>query len=235
VEALGLLAESFLATGPRDLSGADRQQIVIHVDAQTLKHDHPGRCECEHGPSLAAETARRLACDASIVTLIENEQGEPLNVGRKTRTIPPGIRRALNARDQGCRFPGCTFQRYVDGHHIQHWIHGGETKLANLVSLCRFHHRLVHEGRVEILRLDDGAFRFLRPNGVSYDSPLPAEGRETSVDQLIIVNRSQGVEISPMTGIPAMTDTGMDYSLAVEWLMSNHARINRSPDATVAA
>jgi hypothetical protein len=224
VEALGLLAESFLATGPKDLSGADRQQIVIHVDAQTLKHDHEGRCECEHGPSLAAETARRLACDASIVTLIENEQGEPLNVGRKTRTIPPGIRRALRARDQGCRFPGCTFQRYVDGHHIQHWVHGGETRLANLVSLCRFHHRLVHEDRVEILRLDDGAFRFVRPNGVSYDSPLPAEARETGFEHLTAANRAHGVEIGPKTGIPAMTDTGMDYSLAVEWLMSNHAR-----------
>jgi len=89
VEALGLLAESFLAHGPQDVSGSDRQQIVIHVDAQTLKHDHEGRCECEYGPSLAAETVRRLACDASIVTMIENEAGEPLNVGRKTRTIPP--------------------------------------------------------------------------------------------------------------------------------------------------
>ena len=148
VEALATMAESFLATGPRDLSGGDRQQIVVHVDAETLKHSHAGRCELEHGPSIAAETARRLSCDASIVRIVENEQGEPLDVGRKTRTIPPAIRRALNARDKGCRFPGCSFKRYIDGHHVKHWAHGGETKLSNLVTLCRFHHRLVHEGQV---------------------------------------------------------------------------------------
>jgi hypothetical protein len=125
VEALATLAESFLATGPKDLSGADRQQIVVHVDAETLKHSCPGRCELEHGPAIAAETARRLACDASVIRVLENERGEPLAVGRRTRTIPPAIRRALKARDQGCRFPGCSFKRYVDGHHVQHWAQGG--------------------------------------------------------------------------------------------------------------
>ena len=110
VEALAMIAESFLASGPQELSGGDRQQIVVHVDAETLKHSHAGRCELEHGPSIAAETARRLSCDASVIRIIENEQGEPLDVGRKTRTIPPAIRRALNARDKGCRFPGCSVQ-----------------------------------------------------------------------------------------------------------------------------
>jgi hypothetical protein len=86
----------------------------------------------EEGPSLAAETARRLACDASAVALIENDQGEPLNVGRKTRTIPPALRRLLNARGKGCRLPGCTYTRFVDAHHIHHWADGGETKPSNL-------------------------------------------------------------------------------------------------------
>ncbi len=220
VEALALLAESFLAHGPQDLSGVDRQQIVVHVDAQTLKHDHEGRCEFEHGPSLAAETARRLACDASLVAIIENEQGEPLNVGRRTRSIPPGIRRALNSRDKGCRFPGCTFVRYVDGHHIKHWVHGGETSLANLVTLCRFHHRLVHEGRVEIQKLDDGAFRFLRPNGVAFDSPPPHPDREANATQLLAANQARRIRISPTTAIPNWNGT-MDYGLAVEWLLAN--------------
>lgn len=224
VEALGLLAESFLANGPQDVSGADRQQIVIHIDAQTLKHDHEGRCEFEHGPSLAAETVRRLACDASLIAMIEDEQGEPLNVGRKTRTIPPGIRRALNSRDKGCRFPGCSFTRYVDGHHIRHWVHGGETKLSNLVSLCRFHHRLVHEGKVAIQRLDDGAFRFVRPNGVAYDSPCPGETDNASVVAMATANAANGIAITRETAIPRMADSRMDYGLAVEWLMMNDAR-----------
>ena len=100
VEALGRMAESFLANGSAELAVGDRQQIVVHVDAQTLKHDHAGRCELQHGPAVAAETARRLACDASLIAIIENEKGEPLNIGRRTRTIPPAIRRALNSRDR---------------------------------------------------------------------------------------------------------------------------------------
>ena len=172
-DALAVISESFLAGGPQDLLGGDRQQIVVHVDAQTLKHDHAGRCELEEGPAMAAETARRLACDASLVSIIENEQGEPLDVGRKTRTIPPAIRRAFNSRDRGCRFPGCPHTRYVDGHHVKHWAKGGETKLSNLVTLCRFHHRQVHEGQVVVQILDDGAFRFVRPDGRTLDSSAP--------------------------------------------------------------
>ena len=78
-------------------------------------------CEIEDGPAIAAETARRLACDASVIAIVENEKGEPLSVGRKTRSIPPALQRALNSRDKGCRFPGCTHKKYTDAHHIQHW------------------------------------------------------------------------------------------------------------------
>jgi uncharacterized protein DUF222 len=119
-DALGRIAESYLQHGAGALSGGDRQQIVIHVDAETLREGCAGRCELEEGPSLPAETVRRLACDASVVTLLEDAEGEPLNVGRKTRSIPPALRRALNARDRGCRFPGCSNTRYVDAHHVRH-------------------------------------------------------------------------------------------------------------------
>ena len=118
-----------------------------------------GRCEVDEGPAIPIESARRMSCDASTVTIVEDERGEPLDVGRKTRTIPPALRRALNSRDRGCVFPGCTHKRYVDGHHIHHWSDGGETKLSNLVTLCRFHHRAVHEGGIKVERLDDGAWR----------------------------------------------------------------------------
>ena len=95
---------------------------------------------------------------------------EHRNVGRRTRTISPGLRRVLNARDQGCRFPGCCNQRHVDAHHIHHWADGGETKPSNLLSLCRWHHRCVHEGGIQIRVLDDGALRFVRPDGNAVDS-----------------------------------------------------------------
>ena len=122
---------------------------------------------------MAAETARRLSCDASVVALIENDDGEPLNVGRKTRTISAPLRRALNARDKGCRFPGCANARYIDAHHVEHWANGGETKPSNLVSLCRFHHRAVHEGGYRIEKLDDGALRFVSPKGSALGSITP--------------------------------------------------------------
>ena len=172
-DALTTIVESFLAHGVLDVRGADSHQIVVHVSAETLRDGSAGCCEFEHGPSMAAETARRFACDASVITLIESEDGEPLNAGRKTRTISAPLRRALNARDKGCRFPGCANTRYIDAHHVEHWANGGETKPSNLVSLCRFHHRAVHEGGIRIEILDDGAFRFLRRNGVAIDSFLP--------------------------------------------------------------
>ncbi|MEO6271395.1 MAG: DUF222 domain-containing protein, partial [Lautropia sp.] len=127
-DALALFAETWLSHGYQALSGGERQQIVVHVDSETLSGETPGRCEIENGPSLAVQTARRLSCDASLVTLIEDNTGRPLNVGRKTRTIPPAIRRALRSRDTSCRFPGCTHTRFLDGHHIRHWAQGGETK-----------------------------------------------------------------------------------------------------------
>jgi len=216
VEALAVLAESFLAGGPKDLLGADRQQIVVHVDVETLRHSHAGRCELEQGPAIAAETARRLACDCSVVRIVEGPKGEPLDVGRKTRSIPPGIRRALNARDKGCRFPGCCFKRYVDGHHVKHWANGGETNLGNLVTLCRFHHRLVHDGQVVIQTLDDGAFRFVKPSGESFDSPAA-----TSCDWAAVVatHESADIHITPSTAVTHWTGEALDLTLAVGSLM----------------
>ena len=216
VEALAALAESFLAMGPRDLSGSDRQQIVVHVDAETLKHSHAGRCELEHGPSVAVETARRLSCDASVVRIVEDSKGEPLDVGRKTRTIPSGIRRALQSRDKGCRFPGCSFKRYVDGHHVRHWADGGETKLSNLVTLCRFHHRLVHEGQVVIQSVDDGAFRFVQPNGELFDGAVRSSG---DWNELIASHASSGVLITPSTAVTGWSGEALDLDLAVECLV----------------
>ncbi len=217
VEALAVLAESFLASGSQDLAGGDRQQIIVHVDAETLKHSHAGRCELEQGPALAAETARRLSCDASLVAIIENEKSEPLNVGRKTRTIPPAIHRALNARDNGCRFPGCSFKRYVDGHHVKHWAQGGETRLSNLVTLCRFHHRQVHEGRVVVQILDDGAFRFIRPDGKSFESPAP---RST--------DWKPPIPITATTAITRWTGEALDYDLTIGCLMERARRAKGS-------
>jgi hypothetical protein len=169
-----------------------------------------------------------LACDASVVTIIEDEDAEPLNVGRKTRSIPPALRRALNARDRGCRFPGCPNTRYVDGHHIHHWAHGGETKLSNLVQLCRFHHRQVHEGKVIIQQLDDGALRFVKPNGESFESVAPDHTRPLADWQKLAADHEQqGIRIDKKTAATRWTGEKMDYGLAIDVLLLQAQRGRR--------
>ncbi|MGE0621775.1 MAG: DUF222 domain-containing protein [Pseudomonadales bacterium] len=140
---------------------SDRYQVTVHVSAETLcrssADDEPAAID--EGPLLHPETVRRLTCDGALVSVLEDEDGQVLNVGRKTRVIPSAVRRALIARDRHCRYPGCGHRRYVDGHHIVHWAQGGETKLDNLVLLCRRHHRLVHEHGYRVEKVPDG-FRF---------------------------------------------------------------------------
>jgi len=153
-------------------STADQYQVVVHVDEQALVNGESTDRGTDHGEALSKgaselpiSTVRRLCCDGSIIPIIENAKGEPLNVGRKTRILTTAIRRALWARDKGCVFPGCHCKRYVDGHHIKHWADGGETGLNNLVLLCTRHHRLVHEGgyKIEFNQAKQRLFR--RPDG----------------------------------------------------------------------
>jgi len=147
----------------------DRYQVLLHVDSASdvaAGEDLAGILEVDHGAvDVSAETSRRLSCDASLVAMRQSADGGVLDVGRKTRTVPPSIRRALLARDKTCRFPGCTPRR-CDAHHIEHWLDGGPTSLDNLVMLCRRHHRSVHEGLVDVQRRADGALAFIEPNGL---------------------------------------------------------------------
>ena len=226
-DAVAVLAESFLKHGPAALGG-ERHQIVVHVDAETLRHGTAGRCEIEHGPALPAETVRRLGCDCSVVMLLENAQGEPLDVGRKTRSIPPALRRALNARDQGCRFPGCTHTRYVHAHHARHWAHGGETKASNLVTLCSFHHRRVHEGGVVVQVLDDGTFRFVRPDGRAFDSPAPSRSEPFTWTQLPLRHQQHDLHINRNTAVTRWRGERMDYGLAIDVLLAQARAHERS-------
>jgi Domain of unknown function (DUF222)/HNH endonuclease len=167
-EALVAVAEASLSGGPA--RGGDRYQVVVHVDEDALAED--GVCAIDEGPAISSETTRRLACDASVVRIRERK-GRPLSVGRKTRSVPAALRRALTSRDgRRCRFPGCE-NRFVDAHHIRHWARGGETSLRNLVFLCRRHHRFVHEGGYAV----DENFRFYDPRGRPIrNAPHPPRG-----------------------------------------------------------
>ena len=164
-DALGLLAESALAADLDRGSAGDRYQVVVHVDTDTLREDSDvGQAALEDGTRVSAETSRRIACDAATVVMRHDPVGTTLDVGRKTRTIPPAIRRALASRDRRCRFPGCE-SRHCDAHHVRHWADGGATRLTNLVLLCRRHHRAVHEEGFSVELREDGEVRFTRPGG----------------------------------------------------------------------
>jgi len=218
-DALARVVEGFLAGVGKDQSGGDQYMINIHTDIETLKEDSNGaEAELEDRSHVSAETCRRLACDCSAVHWHENSQGEPLNIGRKTRSIPPAIRRALKRRDQGCRFPGCTCSRYVDAHHIQHWADGGETCMDNLVLLCRTHHRLVHEAGYGV--------RFEAGEGAVFSLPsgkIIPQGPETrsrgNVFAITSNNYNNGLSITPETSVPEWHGEQMDNGVAVYMLL----------------
>jgi hypothetical protein len=177
-------------------SRAGRYQVLLHVDADTLVSDRePGRSELEDGTRVSAETSRRLACDAAVVEVTHGPDDSVLNVGRRMRTIPPALRRALDARDRGCRFPGCGL-RFTDAHHVRHWADGGETSLHNLVLLCSHHHRLVHEGGWEIEAWPEGRLAFRDPRGqLHVDAPRPAPPLHGDpVTALVRANRRRGAD-----------------------------------------
>jgi hypothetical protein len=152
------------------LSGAPRTHVVLHVDHAALActaasaDDRAGElCALEHGPAVPSETARRHACDAELVRAQPRADGT-VGHGRTRRVVSPALRALLERRDRGCRYPGCTRRHGIHAHHVHHWAHGGRTDPGNLILLCRFHHRLVHEGGFTIQRLR-GTATFIRPDG----------------------------------------------------------------------
>lgn len=165
-DAMALMAETFMASDKQAAAASgDRALINIHVDEPVLVDEtSDGRCDIDGQTSIAPVAVRRIACDASLVRLAEDANGTPMDVGRKTRAVPTALRRALEARDQQCRYPGCTNARFVDAHHIVHWVDGGPTSLDNLVLLCRRHHRFVHEYGFTVERRGL-EFEFTRPDG----------------------------------------------------------------------
>jgi hypothetical protein len=165
--ALTHLAESYL-NGVR-VDGAssslgEKYQVFLHINANAANLDwkvsQADHCSIDHKHFLAPEVAKRLACDASLTTVLEDDQGNTLNIGRRSRIVPRAMSHALRIRDAGCRYPGCTQNHYTDSHHIKHWAQGGETSMENLVTLCRFHHRLLHKGAYRLARDEAGDLVF---------------------------------------------------------------------------
>ena len=166
---------------------------------------------------VPAGTSRRIACDAGRVVMTHGPDGSVLDVGRKTRTVPPAIRRALDHRDGGCRFPGCGL-RFCDAHHIKHWADGGETRLDNLVLLCRRHHRAVHEEGfgVEMVKGADGSLRFYWPDGQLFpDVPPASRLPRDPIAALEAEHSKSGICVGPETSMSLWGGEAFDVGYAI--------------------
>ena len=213
------MAEAFLAGHAAHGTGGDRYQVTVHVDQDPLATDGVMAATLEDGTGVSAETLRRVACDCGVVAVAGSDPAG-MTVGRRTRAIPPAIRRALVLRDRGCAFPGCTHTRFLHGHHRRHWLHGGETSLENLVLLCPRHHRMVHEGGWSVARDEEGRFTFVAPTGknVSAETREAWHGKiETLIEEW---EAAHGLDIGPEANEPLWDGSRLDYDYAVSALLA---------------
>jgi hypothetical protein len=232
-DALVSMSEHFLATSDHDerfrgLKGSERCQVVLHVDINLLReagkirsatHEH---CNLDQKHWLSPKTAKRLSCDASLVTVLEDEKGKVLNIGRRSRTVPGNISRALKLRDQTCRFPGCCESRYVDAHHITHWADGGETSLDNLVTLCRYHHRQLHQGgfNITVEKSDEEQqLVFSTPSGRKIESSFFPQFQNDSAESFSDTVNTMAPDVDPTTSITRWTGEDCDYGMVIDGLL----------------
>lgn len=164
-EALAEACSQVLSRGALPETGGRRPQLMVTVRLEDLER-RAAAASLEFGGRLTAQTLRQLACDAAVVPVVLSGTGVPLDVGRISRTVPDGLRRAVVVRDGGCAFPGCGRPpSWCEIHHVREWQHGGSTALSNLVMLCAVHHRLVHHSLWEV-RMVDGLPEFVPPSWI---------------------------------------------------------------------
>ena len=209
------MAETLLHHQTHGSNTADRHQIVVHVDHDALAQNTgfvgglKPDCYIEKEVAIPVETARRLSCCSKVVAAVQ-DGGEVLNIGRSARAIPPAIQRALQIRDGVCQFPGCSCDRHLDAHHIIHWANNGETSLDNLIQVCHYHHKLMHEGGYSVKRTD-GLLIFTSPDG-------------TEIKQVLEPTTSDGPVKSNDNYPWQWNGDSMDYSVAMAGLASVDGR-----------
>jgi hypothetical protein len=241
-DALLLIAEAFLTGKVAAADDAEIYQVVVHVDADaivpaesageagdvsaetspaTTSARPPGhragplRCHVEDGPAISASTAQMIACSSAWSWMLHDSAGKLLDLGRRRRRPNAALRRAARERDAcRCRFPGCESRR-VDLHHIQYWSNGGRTKLDNLVSLCKYHHMLVHDRGYLIAAARDGTFSFYRSDGTA----IPASPKLPAVNGMI--EDCHNAEITPETVIPLWYGERLDLDYAIHVCFAN--------------
>ncbi|MFT4926733.1 MAG: hypothetical protein ACI8WB_002831 [Phenylobacterium sp.] len=249
-DAFTAIIEHYTATasnGVKPLAGHERCQVVLHLDVDTLKHahdckqedaNHSDTCGC-HAPLLSApyldqqwislENAKRLSCDASLLTVLEDKDGNVFNMGRNARTVAPALKRILDIRDETCRFPGCCESNYVDFHHIQHWAEGGETNPDNLMKLCRFHHLELHKGsyiiEAQTSREDNKQAFIFKTSAGEVMEPSP----KLPICTVKSYFERQWPEVTSLTGNNYPRGEKMDYGMAIDGLVQSQ----QQPEADV--
>src|SRR5712671_3947788 len=261
-DGLVAVAESFLAGKVAGADDAEVYQIVVHAGTDVLAGPavpaaapagvsaetppaparvpgdpaDPARCHVQDGPAISVSTAQMLACTAALSWMRHGDAGEILALGRRRRRPSSAIRRAARERDHGrCRFPGCESRR-VDLHHIQHWVNGGRTDLDNLISLCPYHHKIVHDRGYLIAAPPPGGgtFTFYRPDGTPLppSPPLPEPAGS--------ISETHDADITPDTIIPPWYGERLDLDHAIYVCFANarteeQKRAGRDQDGDPAA
>jgi hypothetical protein len=217
VDGMLSISHAFLAN-PKGHGGAGPNfQVMVHVGQDPLAADGVFAATLEDGTHISAEAFRRVSCDSGMGTVSDTGQG--MTVGRRTRSIPSAMRRALMVRDHGCRFPGCTHNHFLHGHHIQHWLHGGDTSVDNLVMLCSHHHHLVHEGGFTLSRSTEGQLIFSAPDGKLLNIETPSPITEDVLVWLQEWTHECGVDVGPDSNLPLWDGTQPDYDWAISALL----------------
>ena len=166
------VARSFAASPVFRGSGSPRCEIYVEVKREALEGRSDEPALLADGYALPPETAQRLSCDNAVVEVERDQEGTVLDIGRRSRSIPSAISRALRMRDKTCRFPGCVNAIGLDAHHVVHWAAGGPTSVENLNRLCVHHHWCLHEGGFSV-ELEEGRPVFRNPRGLVIDEAPP--------------------------------------------------------------
>lgn len=217
-DALVAICEAHQAAGARRAcSSGPRASVVVHVDRQVLEDASAEGCAHIEGVGVvSAHTVQRLVCDASVSTVAFQPDGTAVPEGR-TRQIPDSLRRAVRTRDGGCRWPGCDRRRYVDVHHVVFVSHGGRTKLTNLTTLCRAHHRLVHEGGYRLSMDRHASVSVETPGGAQLPRRTPLPGG-TTPGQLQRIDQRGGLALDDRSMPPGNGGRyDLDLTLQVLW------------------
>jgi len=233
-DALVALAETGLAAGPTPCVGGDRHAVTVHVHAGAVSGIDPttpdgpdaparrGRCHLRDGTPLDASAARRIACEAAVRPLFENALRQPLDLGRTRRVVTTAQRRLVETRDGGCAFPGCPHTRHLDIHHIVHWLDGGPTDVANLVALCRHHHRAHHHGAYRMVAATERGTGppFTAPDGTPIAPPAPPPGS----DAVLRATNPAGIDHRTAAAGDGGAPIG-DLGLVIEAAIGAHPRL----------